>query len=66
MFGFGHVTTSIPLFVTREMAAIDALRRFGLLTTCWHRALVTMARMVGVVVVATEVAGAMKPQPVTG
>ena len=60
-FGLGCVATSIPFFVSIEVRFIDTLGRVGFLTTVRHRPLVTMLRMVGVIHLAAESAGTMKP-----
>jgi hypothetical protein len=56
------MATSIPLFVSLEVFFIDALGRLGLLATVGYCAPVTVLWMVGVIYVATEFAGAMKPR----
>jgi hypothetical protein len=56
------VATSIPLFVSFEVGAIDALRWFGSLATVWHWTLVAVLRMESVIDVTTEVLRAMEPR----
>jgi hypothetical protein len=55
------VATSIPLFVSIEVGAIDALRCFGFLATVWHWTLVAVLRMESVIDVTSEVLRAVKP-----
>ena len=54
--------TPVALFVAGEMCLIDTPRRLRLLAGIWHRALVPMLRVVGIIDVTAEIAGAMKPR----
>jgi len=56
------VATSIPLFVSPKVLFIDPLARLGLLATAWKCAAVTMFWMEGVIHMAAEFSGAVKPR----
>ena len=58
---FCDVTTSIALFVSFEVRAIDTLCLFRFFTGFWHWALVAVGGMEMVIYMAPEVGRAMKP-----
>lgn len=56
------VSTSIPLFVSFEVGAIDTLAWLGFLATARPWARIAMVRIVPVIYLAVEVAASMKPR----
>src|ERR1035441_5124126 len=58
---FGGVAASIPRFISLELIGGSALRG-GFLASFWQRAVIAVLRIEGIVYVALEVAGAMKPR----
>src|SRR5580658_1019220 len=61
-FGLAYVTASIPLFISLKVVFIHAPARLRFLATGRKCALVAVLWMVGVIYVAAEFAGAMKPR----
>jgi hypothetical protein len=55
VFTLGCVAASIPLFVTFEVGGINTLGRFGFFAAVWHRALIAVFRVEGVVYMAAKV-----------
>jgi hypothetical protein len=55
------MAASVALFVSGEVALVDAPRRLSFLARVWHCALVPMLGMESVIDLAAETVGAMKP-----
>jgi hypothetical protein len=58
----GHVSPSVPQFVSPEMAGIDPLPRLRPLATVWEGPTVPVFRMKPIVDVAAEIGRTMKPR----
>jgi hypothetical protein len=58
----GYVAPSVSLFVSFEVSLVYAPRRIGPLAAVWHRALIAVIWMEGIIDVAVKAFGAMKPR----
>jgi hypothetical protein len=58
----GYVAPAVSLFVTFEVGLVHAPRRLGLLAAVRHCALIAVIWMEGIIDVAMEAFGAMKPR----